>query len=222
MREASRKQRATTGFLHLVSRTRPRARLLVKNTSGTSQFCIPKNTVLVFAKNASYIDSCLPFSPCLLLRSLRKRPFSHRRMASPAERTGEERKDTDYNSEEEESQTGTPKKGRKKKENWDPGLTMGTDIEDFLQPDGKQVEIELSKVRIDQEKIKGQIRRDDPKLLLKRIDSLQARTIHVVLSEDNSMFPTHCLSFALREPSRMDLSSIHRWRLLVYIWTAQR
>ena len=147
-------------------------------------------------------------------------------MASPAKKTAEEREDTDYDPEEEESEAGTPKKGRKKKEQPDPGLTMGTDIEDFLQPDGKQVEIELNKVRIDQEKTKGQIRRKDPKLLVKRIESLEAapptRPIHVVLWEDNSMFPADCSSFSLREPSRMDLSSIHRWRLLVCIWTAQR
>ena len=32
---------------------------------------------------------------------------------------------------------------------------MGTDIEDFLQPHRNQVEIELNKVRIRQEKMKG-------------------------------------------------------------------
>ena len=69
--------------------------------------------------------------------------------------------DTDYDPEESESVTGTPKKGREKKETPDPGLTMGTDIEDHLQQHGEQVEIELSKVRIDQEKTKGQIRRKD-------------------------------------------------------------
>ena len=88
------------------------------------------------------------------------------------------------------------------------------------------MEIVLSKVRIDQERTKGQIRREESKLLLKRIESLEAapptRPIHVVHWEDNSMFPTDCLSFSLCEPSRMDLSSIHRWRLLVCIWTAQR
>ena len=57
--------------------------------------------------------------------------------------------DTNHDPEESESETGTPKKGRKKKETPDPGLTMGTDIEDYLQPDGKQVETELDKVRID-------------------------------------------------------------------------
>ena len=77
------------------------------------------------------------------------------------------------------------------------------------------MEIELSKVRINQEKTKGHIRGKDPKLLLKRIESLEAspptHPIHVVLWEDNSMFPTDCSSFSLREPLRMDLSSIHRW-----------
>ena len=63
--------------------------------------------------------------------------------------------DTDYEPEHVESEAGTPKKGRKKKEELDPGLTMGIYIEDFLQPDGKQVEIELDKVRIDQEKTKA-------------------------------------------------------------------
>ena len=134
--------------------------------------------------------------------------------------------DTDYDSEEEESDTGTPNKGRKKKETPDPGLTMGTDIADDLKPDGKQVEIELSKVRIDQEKTKGQIRRKDAKLLQQRIESLKAapptRPIHVILWEDNGMFPADCSSFSLREPSRMDLSSFRRWRLLVCIWAAQR
>ena len=96
--------------------------------------------------------------------------------------------DTDYDPEESESETGTPKKGRKKEETPDPGLTVGTDIEDHLKPDGKQVEIKLSKVRIVQEKTKGQIRRKDAKLLQKRIESLEAapptRPIHVVLWED--------------------------------------
>ena len=134
--------------------------------------------------------------------------------------------DTDYDPEESESDTGTPKKGRKKKETPDTGLTMGTDIEDYLQPDWKQVEIELSKVRIDQEKTKGEIRWKDVNLLQNRIESLEAapptHRIHVVLWEDNSMFPTDSSLFSLREPSRMDLSSIHRWRLLVCIWTGQR
>ena len=174
----------------------------------------------------SVIYSFLRFSPFLLLRSLHNRPPPYRRMASPAKKTGGEQEDTDYDPEEEESGTGSPKKGRKKKEKPDPGLTMGADIEDFLQPDGKQVEIELSNVTIDQGKTKGQIRREDPKLLLKRIESLEAapptRPIHVVLWEDNSMFPTDCLSFLLREPSRMDPSTIHRWQLLVCIRTAQR
>ena len=79
-------------------------------------------------------------------------------MASAAKKTGEEPEDTNYDPEEGESETGTPKKGRRKKEKPDPGLMMGTDIEDFLAPHGKQVQIELSKVRIDQVKTKGQIR----------------------------------------------------------------
>ena len=147
-------------------------------------------------------------------------------MARPARKTADEQEDTDYEPEDVECEVGTPKKGRKKKEEPDTGLTMGRDIEDFLQPDGKQVEVELNKVRIDQEKTKGQIRRQDPKLLVKRMESLEAapptRPIHVLLWKDNSMFPDYWLSFSLREPSRMNLTSILRWRLLVCIWTAQR
>ena len=60
--------------------------------------------------------------------------------------------DTDYDPEGLESGTGTPKKGRKKKETPDPGLTIGTDTEDHLKPDEKQVQIELNNVRIDQER----------------------------------------------------------------------
>ena len=69
---------------------------------------------------------------------------------------------------------------------------MGTDIQDYLQPDGKCVEVELDNVRTNPEKTKGQIRQKDAKLLQKRIESLEAAPptgpIHVVLSEDNSMF----------------------------------
>ena len=122
---------------------------------------------------------------------------------------------TDHDAEESESQAGTPKKGRKKKETLDPGLTMGTDIEDYLQPDGKQVKVELDNVRIHQENTEGQIRRKDAKSLQKRIESLEAAPstgpIQVVLWEDNSMLPTDCWFFSLHEPSRMELSSICRW-----------
>ena len=134
--------------------------------------------------------------------------------------------DTNYDPEESELEAGTPEKGRKKKETPDLGLPKGTDIEDYLQPDDKQVEVELDNVRIDQEKTKGQIRRKDAKLLQKRIESLEAAPptgpIHVVLWEDNSMLPADCSFFSLREPSRIDVSSIRRWQLLVCIWTAQR
>ena len=85
----------------------------------------------------------------------------YRRMASPAKKTAEEREDTDYDPETSGSEAGTPKKARKKKETPDPGLTLGTDIGDHLKPDGRQVEVELDNVRIDQEKTKGQIRRKD-------------------------------------------------------------
>ena len=97
---------------------------------------------------------------------------------------------------------------------------MGTDIEDHLKRDGKQVEVELDNVRIDQEKTKEQIRRKDAKLLQKRLESLEAAPptgpIHVVPWEDNDMLPTDCLFFLLREPSRTDVSHICRWRLLVW------
>ena len=143
-------------------------------------------------------------------------------MASPAKKTDEELVDTDHDPEESESETGAPKEGRKKEETPDPGLTMGTDIEDYPQPDGKQVEVELDNMRIHQEKTEGQIRRKDAKLLQKSIESLEAAPptgpTHVVFWEDNSMSPTDCSLFSLREPSRMDLSSIRRWRLLVCIW----
>ena len=145
MREASRKQRATTDFYT----HQRRATLLRKNGCGTSWFYIPNNTVPGFAENTSYIYSSLPFTPFLMLHSLRSRHFPYCRMASSASKTEEELQDTDYDPEEEEWKTGRRKKGRKKKEKPDPGLTRGTDIKDYLQPDGKQVEIELSKVRMD-------------------------------------------------------------------------
>ena len=99
---------------------------------------------------------------------------SYRRMASPAKKKTVEREDIDYDPGTSGSEAGTPRKGRKKKETPDPGLTMGTDIEDLLKPDGRQVEVELDNVRIDQEKTKGQIRRKDTKLLQKCIESLEA------------------------------------------------
>ena len=147
-------------------------------------------------------------------------------MASPAQKTAEEREDTDSDPGTSGSEAGTPKKGRKKKETPDPGLTLGTDIEDHLKPDGRQVEVELDNVRIDQEKTKGQIRRKDTKLLQKRIESLEAAPptgpLHVVLWEDNNMLPTDFSLFSLREPSRIGVSHFCRWRFLVCIWTAQR
>ena len=90
-------------------------------------------------------------------------------MASHAQKTAEEREDTDYDPGTLGSEAGTPKQGRKKKETPDPGLTLGTGIEDHLKPDGRQVEVELDNVRINQEKTKGQMRRRDAKLLQKRI-----------------------------------------------------
>ena len=161
-----------------------------------------------------------------MLCFLQYRLSSYRRMASPAKKTAEEREDTDYDPRTSESEAGTLKKGRKKKEKPDPGLTLDTDIEDHLKLDGRQVKVELDNVRMDQEKTKGQIRRKDTKLLQKHIESLEAAPptgpLHVVLWEHNSMLPTDCSLLSLREPSRIDVSHICRWRLLVCIWKAQR
>ena len=161
-----------------------------------------------------------------MLCFLQYRLSSYRRMARPAQKTAEEREDTDYDPGTSGSEAGTPKKGRKKKETPDPGLTLGTYIEDHLKPDRRQVEVELDNVGIRQEKTKGQIRRKDAKVLQKRIESLEAAPptgpLHVVLWEHNSMLPTDFSLFSLREPSRIDVSHIYRWRLLVCIWTAQR
>ena len=145
---------------------------------------------------------------------------------APTKKKAGEREDIDYGLGTSGSEAATPKKGRKKKETPDPGLTLGTDIGDQLKPDGRQVEVELDNVRIDQKKKKGQIRSKDTKLLQNCIESLEAAPptgpLHVVLWEDTSMLPTDCSLFSLREPLRMDVSDICRWRLLVCIWTAQR
>ena len=103
--------------LHRLSCARPRARLLVKSSCGASQFCIMNHTVPVFAKNTSCIDSSVRFSPFLLLRFLRNKPSSNRKMASPAKRTAEEQEDTDYDPQEEESGAGIPEKGRRRRNN---------------------------------------------------------------------------------------------------------
>ena len=206
---------------------REASRKVVSQNSGVPlQFRILNHTVLVFAKSTPHMHYRRRFYPFLMLCFLQYRLSSYRTMASPAQKTAEEGEDTDYDPGTSGSEAGTPKKGRKKKETPDPGLTLGTDIEDHLKPDGRQVEVELDNVRIDQEKTKGQIRRRDAKLLQKRIESLEAAPptgpLHVVLWEDNSMLPTDCSLFSLREPSRKDVSHICRWRLLVCIWTAQR
>ena len=152
--------------------------------------------------------------------------FALSQNGKPRQKNSQEREDTDYDPGTSGSDAGTPKKGRKKKEEPDPGLTLGTDIKDHPKPDGRQVEVELGNVRIDQEKTKGQIRRKDTKLLQKRFESLEAAAptgpLHVVLWEDNSMLPTDCSLFSLREPSRIDVSQSCRWQVLVCIWTAQR
>ena len=93
---------------------------------------------------------------------------------APPKKTAEEQGDTDYDPGTSGSEAGTPKKGRKKKEKPDPGLNLGTDLQDHLKPDGRQVEVELDNVTMDQAKKKGQIRRKDTKLLQKRIESLEA------------------------------------------------
>ena len=103
----------------------------------TSQFCNLNHIVPFFAKNALHMDYSRRFRTFLMFRFLQNRLSSYRRMASPAEKTGEERDNIDYDPEESESDAGTPKKGGKKKETRDPGLTTGTDIEDHLKPDGK-------------------------------------------------------------------------------------
>ena len=144
-----------------------------------------------------------------MLCFLQYRLSPYRRMASPAKERAEEQEETDYDPGTSGSEAGTPKKGPKKKETPDPGLTLGTDIKDHLKPDGRQVEVELDNVIIDQEKTKGQIRRKDTKLMQKHIESLEAAPptgpLHVVLWEDNSMLPTDCSLFLLREPSRIDV-----------------
>ena len=65
-----------------------------------------------------------------MLCFLQYRLSPYRRMASPAKKTAEEREDTDYDPGTSGSEAGTPKKGGKKKEKPDPGLTLGTDIEE--------------------------------------------------------------------------------------------
>ena len=200
--------------------------MTVKNSDVPIQFCILNHTVLVFAKNTSHMHYRRRFQPFSMFRFLQYRLSPYRRMASPAKKTAEEREDTNYDPGTSGSEAGTPKKGRKKKETPDPGLTLGTDIEDHLKPDGRQVEVELDNVSIDQEKTKGQIRRKDTKLLQKCIESLEAAQptgpLHVVLWEDNSMLPTDCSLLSLREPSRIDVSQVCRWLFSVCIWTAQR
>ena len=152
-----------------------------------------------------------------MLCFLQYRLSPYRRMASPATKTAEEGEDNDYDPRISGWEARTPKKGRKKKEKPDPGLTLGTDIEDHLKQDEWQVEAELDNVRINQEKTKGQIRRKDTKLLQKRIESLEAalptwesHLSSLNLWEDNSMLPTDCSLFSLREPSRIDVSHICR------------
>ena len=105
----------------------------MENSCRTSQFSILNHTVPFFAKNASQIHYFRQFQPFLMLRFLQNRLSPYRRMASPAKKTGEEVADINYDQEESESEAATPKKGRKKMETPDPGLTMGTDIDDHLK-----------------------------------------------------------------------------------------
>ena len=90
-----------------------------------------------------------------MFRFVQIRLSAYHRMGSPAKRRAEEREDINYDPGTSGSEAGTPKKGQKKKETPDPGLTMGTDIEDHLKPNGRQVKVELDNVRMDQEKTKG-------------------------------------------------------------------
>ena len=112
-------------------------------------------------------------------------------MHNPARKTAQEREHTAYEPEQVELEASTPEKSPKKKEEPDPGLTLGTDIEDYLEAEEKQVDIELDKVRMNKEKKSGQITWQDPKLLVKYIESLLAaspkRPIYVVLVEDNRL-----------------------------------
>ena len=148
-------------------------KLVSKNSCGTYQSCILSNTLPVVIKNASHFDFSRPFQLFLILRFLQNRLSSYRRKAGPAKETGMGLVDTDHDPEESESDTRTPKKGRKRKETPDPGLTMGTDIRDYMQPDGTQVEVELDNVRVDQEKTKGQMRWKHAKLRQRCIESLE-------------------------------------------------
>ena len=67
---------------------------------------------------------------------------------------------------------------------------------------------------IDHENTKGQVTQEDAKLLVKRMESLEAARpscpIHVVLWVENSMLQADCLSFSLREAWRMDLCTVHK------------
>ena len=80
---------------------------------------------------------------------------------------------------------GTPNTGRKKKEEIDPGRTMGTDIEDYPKPSGKQAEVNLEDIKFHKAKKKKGIQRKHPKLRAQRVESPEAspptRRIHVVL-----------------------------------------
>ena len=126
--------------------------------------------------------------------------FAKQALLSLAKKKAQERGDEEYGPEEEESDVGTPKKGRKKKEEPDTGLTMGTDVEDYLKQDGKKVKANPEDIKFDEDKKKGHIRRKDPKLLAKRVESLEAspptRPIYVVLLEDNSTFVSCVASHA--------------------------
>ena len=67
-------------------------------------------------------------------------------MQSTGKKKAQERGDEEYDAEEEESEIGTPKKGQKKEEELDLGLMLDTDIEHYLEPDGKQVEVSLEEI----------------------------------------------------------------------------
>ena len=88
-----------------------------------------------------------PFSLRFIVAIFAKQAFLSTQKAKSAEKKkAQERRDEEYEPEGEESDIGTPKKGGKKKQEPDPGLTMGTDIEYYLKPDGKQVNVNLEDI----------------------------------------------------------------------------
>ena len=166
-----------------------------------------------------------PFCLCFILSIFAKQAFLPPQNHSPAKKKAQERGDKEYDPEEEHYDIVTPKKGCNKKKEPDRGLTMGTDIEDYLKLDAKQVEVNLENIRFDTEKKNSPIGRRDMKLLAKRVESLEAspptRPIYVVPRVDDSMFSLVCVP--TREASRIDgCTYLQRWGILVCVRTTQR